>query len=129
MRGALALLIVLAVSTPALGQKLQAKPPAAASAASKLGLRGPVAAPRALGETPADPQAPAPSPLPALLAPLATEPTKPDAARCRLTCAQTYYFCLSADAADVSCADGWGQCRTGCDKPAPLDRIATGPQN
>ena len=35
------------------------------------------------------------------------------AQQCRLTCAQTYYFCLSGGEAD-DCSTGWSQCRAGC---------------
>lgn len=121
MRGALALLLGLTVLTaPAQAQKLPVKPPASKSATAAL-LRGPVdpTAPAAAPATPND-KVPAPSPalpaLPALLAPLAAAPAQPDAARCRLTCASSYYFCLANDGSD-DCPVAWGQCRAACGEP------------
>ena len=38
------------------------------------------------------------------------------AGQCRLSCAQSYYFCLSGDGGD-DCPATWGQCRAACDAP------------
>ncbi|MFN3512150.1 MAG: hypothetical protein ACK41C_03840 [Phenylobacterium sp.] len=85
-------------AAPALAQKT---PPSA-----QAGLRGPVqatpapeaeAAPAEL----APPRAPAPAAAPA------------DPARCRMTCASAYYFCIAQEASD-DCPGSWGQCRAAC---------------
>lgn len=39
------------------------------------------------------------------------------AGRCRLSCAQSYYFCLSGDGGD-DCPATWGQCRAACEAPS-----------
>jgi hypothetical protein len=74
--------------------------------------------PAATPDKPADKAPAAPPALPALLAPLAAAPAKPDAGRCRLTCASNYYFCLANDGSD-DCPATWGQCRAACDSPSP----------
>lgn len=120
MRGVLALFVGLAVlAAPAQAQKLPVKPPASKSATAAL-LRGPVDPAEAPGPASPTDKAPAASPpaLPALLAPLAAAPAKPDAGRCRLTCASNYYFCLSNGGAD-DCPATWGQCRAACDASSP----------
>lgn len=105
MRGALALILALSVlAAPASAQKLPAKPPASSATAALL--RG------AVNGDPAAPPASAPA-LPALLAPLAASPASSDPARCRLTCASTYYFCIANEASD-NCPTNWGQCRVAC---------------
>lgn len=100
--------------TPAQAQKLPPKPAPSQSAIGAV-LRGPVDPPR-----PADPTrqggSPAPPP-PALLA--SPAPAKPDAGRCRMTCASNYYFCLSNGGTD-DCPSSWGQCRAACDSPSPV---------
>lgn len=126
MRGVLALLVCLAaLAAPAQAQKLLVKPPAAKSATASL-LRGPVDP--AAAEFPAKENGKAPAAatlaLPPLLAPLA--PARPDASRCRLSCASSYYFCLSSDSPD-ECPSSWGQCRAACDSPSPALDIATIP--
>lgn len=126
MRGVLALLVGLTVvAAPAQAQKLPVKPPPAKSATAAL-LRGPVDPPAA--ETPAREEAKAPTAataaLPPLLAPLA--PSRPDPGRCRLSCASSYYFCLSSDAPD-ECPSSWSQCRAACDSPSPALDVATIP--
>ncbi len=44
---------------------------------------------------------------------LMSQPPAPSAQACRLSCAQTYYFCLAEEASD-ECPQAWGQCRLGC---------------
>jgi hypothetical protein len=51
-----------------------------------------------------------------LPAPIASAPVGGAPQQCRLSCAQTYYFCLSGDDGE-SCSANWGQCRSGCDAP------------
>jgi hypothetical protein len=131
MRLALALILGLALAAPAYGQKIPPKPAKPTSVAAKLGLRGPVspdATPDADAPA-ADPSKQAPlaaaPPLPPLLAPLA--PPRPDAGRCRLTCASDYYFCLANEATDSSCPDTWSQCRAACDAPSGARQIGAMP--
>lgn len=47
---------------------------------------------------------------------LPDSPVAGEAGQCRLSCAQSYYFCLSGDGGD-DCPATWGQCRAGCDAP------------
>ncbi|WP_340644678.1 hypothetical protein [Phenylobacterium sp.] len=47
---------------------------------------------------------------------LSDVPVAGDAGKCRLSCAQSYYFCLAGDGSD-DCAPTWGQCRASCDAP------------
>ena len=51
-----------------------------------------------------------------LPAPIASAPVGGAPQQCRLSCAQTYYFCLAGDYPD-QCSASWGQCRSGCDAP------------
>lgn len=94
--------------------------------AGELGLRGqglgaPAPAPAADPEGPApllrpasDPAAPLALSAGPLTQSLLMRPAQA-ADRCRLDCAQTYYFCLAGEEAD-ECAQGWGQCRLGCSR-------------
>jgi hypothetical protein len=120
MRSATALLltVLLALAAPAGAQtdgRLTLERPDAAT----LGLRGAGAAPQAAtteAEAPEGAEAAAPASLG--LRPLAgsvvmSSPAPPDAQACRMSCAQTYYFCLAGDGSD-ECAQAWGQCRLGC---------------
>ncbi|MDO8900712.1 MAG: hypothetical protein Q7V15_05085 [Phenylobacterium sp.] len=112
------LLVVLAgLSAPAAAQtdgRLSLERPGAAA----LGLRG--AGEAVSGEAPAsgDPSGATNPSEGLILRPLAgpllmSTPPPPDAPACRMSCAQTYYFCLAGDASD-ECAQAWGQCRLGC---------------
>ena len=47
---------------------------------------------------------------------LSDTPVAGEAGQCRLSCAQSYYFCLSGDGGD-DCPATWGQCRAACDAP------------
>ena len=47
---------------------------------------------------------------------LSDTPVAGQAGQCRLSCAQSYYFCLSGDGGD-DCPATWGQCRAACDAP------------
>ena len=104
-------LCILVLADPAAAQQSgRPKPPA--------NLRGPVAT------TPVrrSPIAPPPA-LDALgaqslflPAPIASAPVGGAPQQCRLSCAQTYYFCLAGDYPD-QCSASWGQCRSGCDAP------------
>ncbi|OYW93184.1 MAG: hypothetical protein B7Z13_07965 [Caulobacterales bacterium 32-67-6] len=120
MRSALALLlmVLLGLSAPAAAQtegRLSLDRPDAAA----LGLRGAGATlegPEDGGEAPEAAEASAPLSLG--LRPLAgsvvmASPMPPDPQACRMSCAQTYYFCLAGDSSD-ECAQSWGQCRLGC---------------
>jgi len=63
------------------------------------------------------PWASIPAPLPPMLAPLA-RPASVDGGACRLTCARSYYFCLSGESVG-ECPAAWGQCRARCDAHGP----------
>ncbi len=118
MRRVLALLVLsLALGSPASAQKAPIKvitppPPAAPalrglqSAASPGVPTGSVAA--AAAATLAQSSIP--------LRSLSDIPVAGEAGRCRLSCAQSYYFCLAGDGSD-DCAPTWGQCRATCDAP------------
>jgi len=60
-------------------------------------------------------------PPPPALAPVLPTPSPPvyDAAQCRLSCAQAYYFCLASDTPD-ECPGAWSQCRAACDAPSDV---------
>jgi len=47
------------------------------------------------------------------LAPSLITPLSRETGKCRMDCAQAYYFCLSAGEAD-DCGSSWGQCRATC---------------
>ena len=71
--------------------------------------------PELRGSVEADTPVPIPAPI-ALAAPpafsaFATRPA--DAGRCRMSCAQDYYFCLAQDEA-TDCGPGWRQCLLAC---------------
>jgi hypothetical protein len=64
-------------------------------------------------------------PAPATEAPPAAPPVvavyvapRVDPSDCRMTCAQTYYFC-SAGGEDDGCGQRWSQCVPACSNPAP----------
>lgn len=120
MRNCVALLLVvlLGLSAPAAAQtegRLSLDRPGAAA----LGLRGAEAPSQGAASSEAALEAAAPpQALDLGLRPLAgpvlmSSPPPPDASACRLSCAQTYYFCLAGDASD-ECSQAWGQCRLGC---------------
>ena len=120
MRAALLLLTLALAATPALAQQKTTEN----AKAAPLRLRGQVSAPPMTANQPAAPVDPLTA-LPPLLAPLAG-PVGADASRCRLSCASSYYFCLSTDAPE-DCSGGWGQCRARCDSPSPVQAISTIP--
>ena len=120
MRSAPALLltVLMALAAPAAAQtdgRLSLERPGAAA----LGLRGAGAGPQGAEATIGAPRAAeAPEAVSLGLRPLAgsvvmSSPAPPDARACRMSCAQTYYFCLAGDGSD-ECAQAWGQCRLGC---------------
>jgi hypothetical protein len=75
-----------------------------------LGLAAPAAAQ----------QSGAPTPVLPASAPAA------DVQRCRTTCASSYYFCLSTDAAE-DCAPSWMQCRNACEAAARRQGVSALP--
>lgn len=75
-------------------------------------LGGPNAGAQSRQETP-PPTAPTPPPMMSP-APPSRDPTE----RCRLACAQTYYFCLASDTPD-DCPGAWSQCRAACQAAIP----------
>lgn len=106
-----ALILVLAapaLAAPALRGSQSADPPAPVGASAP--------------QTPAVDLAPQ---LPIPLRTLAETPVGGEAGQCRLTCAQSYYFCLASDGAE-DCAPTWGQCRAKCDAPSPVASVFPG---
>ena len=84
-----------------------------------LALPGLAGAQPALRGTLAAQPAESRSATPALVTPPASlvpapPPVAGVAGQCRLTCAQSYYFCLADTSAD-DCGATWGQCRVRCD--------------
>lgn len=119
MRLALALLLVALTGLPASAQTDGRLDPTRPGAGA-LGLRGAgaLAAAASQGADAAGDETPEPSPAGLNLRPLAgsapmSQPPPPDPRACRLSCAQTYYFCLAETASD-ECPQAWGQCRLGC---------------
>ncbi len=119
MRLILALLLVALTGLPASAQTEGRLDPTRPGA-DALGLRGAgaLAAAASQGADAAGTEASEPSPAGLNLRPLAgpalmSQPPPPDPRACRLSCAQTYYFCLAETAAD-ECPQAWGQCRLGC---------------
>ncbi|MDO8800537.1 hypothetical protein [Phenylobacterium sp.] len=113
MRRALSLLVLtLALAGPAGAQ--QATPGAATA------LRGSQSAGSPVAPAPAgDVAATAAAALAQSTIPLRSLPDTPvagAAGQCRLSCAQSYYFCLSGDGGD-DCPATWSQCRAACDAP------------
>jgi hypothetical protein len=49
-----------------------------------------------------------------------------DAGQCRMSCAQTYYFCRAGDHPD-DCAGPWGQCVATCNAPNLAPGFSTTP--
>ena len=104
--------LALAVAGPAGAQSKKTRivtPPAQA-------LRGPVTA------TPPQPAASVPPPAVAIdprgpILPAVSTPVGGQAQQCRLSCAQTYYFCLS-EGRPEDCSGNWGQCRAACSASA-----------
>ncbi len=119
MRRRLALLILaLAVASPASAQQAPTtliSPPAATPV-----LRGSLSADAAAAPDATSPVAAnAAAALAQSFIPLRSLPDTPvagAAGQCRLSCAQSYYFCLSGDGGD-DCPATWGQCRAACDAP------------
>ena len=67
----------------------------------------------------------APTISPPKLTPIAPiSPTDP--AECRMSCAQTYYYCRAGDQPD-ECAGSWGQCVATCDSPDLARNLSTAP--
>jgi len=70
------------------------------------------------------------STTPAISPPKITPPaptaTPADPSACRMTCAQTYYFCRAGDRPD-DCAGTWGQCVATCDSPNLATGYSTAP--
>lgn len=122
MRRLAALVLILALATPATAQQKRLQVVATPTAA-EAGLRG--------GEPPAEAEPEAPPPLdfsvggatgglPAGLAftrPLDSTATTGGGTRspsqCRTACAQSYYFCL-AEEDEASCNPRWSRCVAGC---------------
>src|SRR4051794_35912796 len=100
--------LALAVAGPAGAQSKKTRIIAAPSGA----LRGPVTAAPPQPAAPILPPAAAIDPRAPIL-PAVSPPVGGQAQQCRLSCAQTYYFCLS-ESRPEDCSGNWGQCRAGC---------------
>lgn len=102
----LVMTLALALAAPAAAQQ---KGRLGEVAPSATGLRGPVPAGRAAS---AGAVAGLPPSTPASAVPASPfEPAGAD--QCRLSCARSYYFCLSGDTPE-QCPQAWGQCRAAC---------------
>ena len=92
-----------------------------------LGLAAPAGAQQ--GRKPPTPPttAAAPSSAPAApFSPIVSLTPSGDAQRCRTSCASSYYFCLSTDAAE-DCAPSWMQCRNACEAAARRQGVSALP--
>ena len=67
---------------------------------------------------------PAAAPTPKLQ-PVATAPAT-DPSECRMSCAQTNYFCRAGDQPD-GCSDAWTQCVASCTSPNLTPNFSTAP--
>ena len=97
------------------------------TSATALGLRGAVApdvgksGPSALLTLRAPAREPVTYGAQRVVTPLssASPATGEIAQQCRMSCAQTYYFCLAGNQGD-DCPTSWGQCRAACNaEPLP----------
>lgn len=106
------LALAIAGSAGAQEKKPRPRPPAASPA-----LRGPVTvAPMSRLAQPPSPTDVSAAQSLFLPSPIASAPVGGAPQQCRLSCAQTYYFCLAGDSPD-GCSANWGQCRSSCDAP------------
>ena len=115
MRPLALLVLTLALAGPAGAQQAPAPPAIAASPT----LRGSQSAEPQGGAGPASVTDAARAAFAQSAIPLRLSPDTPvagEAGQCRLSCAQSYYFCLSGDGGD-DCPATWGQCRAACDAP------------
>src|ERR1700722_18101997 len=62
------------------------------------------------------PTASPPTVSPPKLTPSAPTTAPADPSECRITCAQSYYFCRAGDNPD-NCSGTWGQCVATCNSP------------
>ncbi len=107
------LLVLLGLASASEAQQTRPTDPRPGAA---LGLRGALSARTAPG--PGLPyRQPGGYSAPGAIRSLATAGAGRNAAaqQCRMTCAQTYYFCLANDP-DVDCASNWSQCRVSCSR-------------
>ena len=63
---------------------------------------------------------------PPVIAPPAPVSVPADPAQCRMSCAQTYYFCRAGDHPD-DCSGTWGQCVATCNSPNLAPGFSTTP--
>jgi hypothetical protein len=63
---------------------------------------------------------------PPVITPPAPVSVPADPSQCRMTCAQTYYFCRAGDRPD-DCAGTWGQCVATCNSPNLAPDFSTTP--
>ena len=128
MRRLILLALVLALAGPApaapagaaKGRMSVPTPPAAAKLRGVLTPDAPVigATDRSLVDAP-----PGAAAERLFLAPATLAASNGDGRTCRLSCAQTYYFCAQADGPDA-CSAHWALCRAGCDAPSPVQSFA-----
>jgi len=74
----------------------------------------------------AQPASTTPAISPPKITPPAPTVSPADPAECRMSCAQTYYFCRAGDQPD-ECAGTWGQCVASCDSPNLAKGFSTAP--
>lgn len=121
MRRLLIPILMLVLATPVAARQQARLDKDAAPTAEQAGLRPGQPAPAAAEAPPLDFSAPGGrSTLPAGLAftrPLASTAADPagsrNAAQCRAGCAQSHYFCLSAED-EQTCNPQWSRCVAGC---------------
>jgi len=67
-----------------------------------------------------------PTNSPPKITPAAPTTSPADPSECRMSCAQTYYFCRAGDQPDA-CAGTWGQCVATCNSPDLARGFSTAP--
>ena len=103
-RLAACLVLSLALAAPAAAQ--QGRIASGQQTGDQAGLRG------SIGAVPSPPSEEAPLLLPPPVQPTATQPATTSASQCRLSCSQTYYFCLAGE--DEVCPQHWSRCVASC---------------
>ena len=106
MRLAIPLCVLLLIAASSVGAAARKPAADAAGLRGAVSLSDPAIAPAAPGVV-AKPRKTAPAP------PTLATPLPADDGQCRLTCAHTYYRCLSGDYAE-RCPQDWTLCLAGC---------------
>ena len=98
------LVLSLALAAPAAAQ--QGRIAVGQTSGDQAGLRGSV------GAAPAPPPEEEAPLLPPPFQPTAVAPATTGGSQCRLSCSQTYYFCLAGE--DELCPQYWSRCVASC---------------